>query len=164
MCIRDRGVERLNAVLQQTFNPGEGGVKIGADALARAGDVVVQTKNDYENEIFNGTLGTVLEERGSRLLVDFDGNIVELGGMELFNLQLGYALTVHRAQGSEWPAVVGVLHEAHMPMLSRPLAYTALTRAREEFHAVGSASAWARAAASQKEERYTALLERVRGR
>ncbi|MCY1702649.1 SF1B family DNA helicase RecD2 [Deinococcus sp. SL84] len=158
------GVERLNAVLQQTFNPGEGGVKIGADALARAGDVVVQTKNDYENEIFNGTLGTVLEERGSRLLVDFDGNIVELGGMELFNLQLGYALTVHRAQGSEWPAVVGVLHEAHMPMLSRPLAYTALTRAREEFHAVGSASAWARAAASQKEERYTALLERVRGR
>lgn len=158
------GVERLNAVLQQTFNLGEGGVKIGADALARAGDVVVQTKNDYDNEIFNGTLGTVLEERGSRLLVDFDGNIVELGGMELFNLQLGYALTVHRAQGSEWPAVVGVLHEAHMPMLSRPLAYTALTRAREEFHAVGSASAWARAAASQKEERYTALLERVRGR
>ncbi|MFC6616893.1 ATP-dependent RecD-like DNA helicase [Deinococcus radiophilus] len=158
------GVERLNAVLQQTFNPGEGGVRVGADGLARAGDVVVQTKNDYENEVFNGTLGTVLEERGARLLVDFDGNVVELGGMELFNLQLGYALTVHRAQGSEWPAVIGVLHEAHMPMLSRNLAYTALTRAREEFHAVGSASAWARAAAAQKEERYTALLERIRGR
>ncbi len=158
------GVERLNSVLQQTFNPGEGGVRIGGDGVARAGDTVVQTKNDYENEIFNGTLGLVLEERGSRLLVDFDGHIVELGGMELFNLQLGYALTVHRAQGSEWPAVVGVLHEAHMPMLSRPLAYTALTRAREAFHAVGSASAWARAAAAQREERYTALLERIQGR
>ena len=124
------GVDMLNHHLQGLFNPGEGGVRI-ADAHARPGDVVVQTKNDYTNEVFNGTVGTVLKADGSRLTVDFDGNIVELAGAELFNLQLGYALTVHRAQGSEWGTVLGVLHEAHMPMLSRNLVYTALTRARD---------------------------------
>ncbi|WP_221088094.1 SF1B family DNA helicase RecD2 [Deinococcus aquaedulcis] len=157
------GVEMLNHHLQSLFNPGEGGVRI-ADGQARAGDVVVQTKNDYTNEVFNGTVGTVLKDGGGRLTVDFDGNVVELAGAELFNLQLGYALTVHRAQGSEWGTVLGVLHEVHMPMLSRNLVYTALTRARERFFAVGSASAWAKAAGRQREERCTALLERIRGR
>ena len=156
------GVEMLNHHLQGVFNPGVGGVRI-ADGEARAGDIVVQTKNDYQNEIFNGTLGTVLREERGKLQVDFDGNVVELAGAELFNLQLGYALTVHRAQGSEWAVVLGVLHEAHMPMLSRNLAYTALTRAKERFVGVGSLSAWARAAGRQKEERHTALLERIRG-
>ncbi|GGM14009.1 SF1B family DNA helicase RecD2 [Deinococcus aerophilus] len=157
------GMEHLNHHLQGLFNPGEGGVRI-ADGEARAGDIVVQTKNDYTNEVFNGTLGTVLKAEGGRLNVDFDGNVVELAGAELFNVQLGYALTVHRAQGSEWHTVLTVLHEAHMPMLSRNLAYTALTRARERFFAVGSASAWDRAAGRQREPRNTALLERVRGR
>ncbi|MBI0444411.1 MULTISPECIES: ATP-dependent RecD-like DNA helicase [Deinococcus] len=157
------GVETLNRHLQALFNPGEGGTRI-ADGEARPGDVVVQTKNDYQNEVFNGTVGTVLKAEGGRLTVDFDGNIVELAGAELFNLQLGYALTVHRAQGSEWPTVLGVLHEVHMPMLSRNLAYTALTRARERFLAVGSASAWEKAAGRQREERNTALLERIRRR
>ncbi len=157
------GVEMLNHQLQSLFNPGEGGVRI-ADGEARAGDVVVQTKNDYTNEVFNGTLGTVLKAEGARLTVDFDGNIVELAGAELFNVQLGYALTVHRSQGSEWGTVLGVLHEAHMPMLSRNLAYTALTRARDRFYAAGSPSAWQKAATRQREERHTALLERIRAR
>ena len=156
------GMDALNAQLQAIFNPGEGGVRI-AEGHARPGDTVVQTKNDYQNEIFNGTLGTVLKEGGGRLTVDFDGNVVELAGAELFNLQLGYALTVHRAQGSEWGSVLGVLHEAHLPMLSRNLVYTALTRARDRFFAAGSASAWVSAAGRQREARNTALLERIRG-
>ena len=64
----------------------------------------------------------------------------------------------------EWATVLGVLHEAHMPMLSRNLVYTALTRARDRFYAVGSASAWEKAAGRQREERNPALLERVRAR
>jgi exodeoxyribonuclease V alpha subunit len=157
------GVDMLNQQLQSLFNPGEGGIRI-AEGEARPGDMVVQTKNDYTNEVFNGTVGTALKAEGGRLTVDFDGNIVELAGAELFNLQLGYALTVHRAQGSEWHTVLGVLHEAHMPMLSRNLVYTALTRARERFYAAGTASAWQKAATRQREERYTALLERVKAR
>ncbi|AXG98114.1 ATP-dependent RecD-like DNA helicase [Deinococcus wulumuqiensis] len=155
------GMDHLNHHLQSLFNPGEGGVRI-AEGEARPGDTVVQTKNDYTNEIFNGTLGTVLKAEGSRLTVDFDGNVVELTGAELFNLQLGYALTVHRAQGSEWDTVLGVLHEAHMPMLSRNLVYTALTRAKDRFFSAGSASAWQIAASQQREARNTALLERIR--
>ncbi|WP_424952191.1 ATP-dependent RecD-like DNA helicase [Deinococcus sp.] len=156
------GVEMLNHHLQGLFNPGEGGTRI-ADGEARAGDVVVQTKNDYNNEVFNGTLGTVLSASPGKLQVDFEGNVVELGGAELFNLTLGYALTVHRSQGSEWETVLGVLHEVHAPMLSRNLVYTALTRARERFVAAGSERAWAIAAGKQREERCTYLLERIRG-
>ncbi|GGJ61480.1 SF1B family DNA helicase RecD2 [Deinococcus aquiradiocola] len=156
------GVEMLNHHLQGLFNPGEGGTRI-ADGEARPGDIVVQTKNDYTNEVFNGTLGTVLAASPGKLQVDFEGNVVELGGAELFNLTLGYALTVHRSQGSEWETVLGVLHEAHAPMLSRNLVYTALTRARERFVAAGSERAWAIAAGRQREERCTYLLERIRG-
>lgn len=157
------GVNMLNEQMQIIFNPGDEGVRI-AEAEARPGDIVVQTKNDYNNEIFNGTLGTVLKAEHGRLSVDFDGSIVELSGAELFNLQLGYALTVHRAQGSEWPAVLLVLHEAHSPMLSRNLVYTALTRAKEQFVAAGSQSAWVTAATRQREPRNTALLERIQAK
>ncbi len=156
------GVEALNLALQQQFNPGGGGTRVGEFDL-RAGDYVVQTKNDYQNEIFNGTQGVVLAEGGGKVQVDFEGNIVELSGSELWNLQLGYALTVHRAQGSEWRAVIGVLHEAHANMLSRNLAYTALTRASEQFLAVGSRRAWEIAAGRRREVRHTHLLERIRG-
>ncbi|WP_425147435.1 ATP-dependent RecD-like DNA helicase [Deinococcus sp.] len=156
------GVEMLNHHLQGIFNPGEGGTRIDGGE-ARPGDVVVQTKNDYTNEVFNGTLGTVIAISPGRVQVDFEGNVVELGGAELFNLTLGYALTVHRAQGSEWQVVLGVLHEAHAPMLSRNLVYTALTRARERFVAAGSLRAWEVAAGRLRDERCTYLLERVRG-
>jgi exodeoxyribonuclease V alpha subunit len=156
------GVEALNLALQGLFNPGEGGTRVG-DVDLRAGDIVVQTKNDYQNEVFNGTLGVVLREGGGKVQVDFEGNIVELGGSELWNLQLGYALTVHRAQGSEWRTVLGVLHETHANMLSRNLAYTALTRASEQFVAVGSRRAWEIAATRTREVRHTHLLERIRG-
>ncbi|PYE52926.1 SF1B family DNA helicase RecD2 [Deinococcus yavapaiensis] len=156
------GVELLNSSLQATFNPGSGGTRIG-DFEVRAGDLVVQTKNDYQNEVFNGTLGIVLREGGGKVQVDFEGNVVELAGAELWNLQLGYALTVHRAQGSEWRTVLCALHESHANMLSRNLAYTALTRARENFVAVGSSRAWTIAATRQREVRHTYLLERIRG-
>ena len=156
------GVEALNLALQGQFNPGSGGTRVGEFDL-RAGDYVVQTKNDYQNEVFNGTQGIVLAEGGGKVQVDFEGNIVELSGSELWNLQLGYALTVHRAQGSEWRAVIGVLHEAHANMLSRNLAYTALTRASERFVAVGSRRAWEIAAGRRREVRHTHLLERIRG-
>lgn len=157
------GVEVLNEALQGLFNPGSGGTRIG-EFEVRAGDFVVQTKNDYQNEVFNGTLGLVLAEGGGKVQVDFEGNIVELSGAELWNLQLGYALTVHRAQGSEWKTVLCVLHEAHANMLSRNLAYTALTRASSRFLAVGSQRAWQIAATRQREVRHTHLLERIRGK
>nr|WP_043816580.1 ATP-dependent RecD-like DNA helicase [Deinococcus maricopensis] len=157
------GMDTLNTHLQTLFNPGDGGVRIG-DTHARPGDLVVQTKNDYQNEIFNGTVGTVLDMEGNTLTIDFDSNVVTLSGAELWNLNLAYALTVHRGQGSEWPTVLGVLHEAHGPMLNRNLAYTALTRARERFIGVGSESAWRAAATRARDARHTHLLERIQAK
>jgi len=157
------GVNTLNGMLQAQFNPGTDGLKVN-DYLIRTGDIVVQTKNDYNNDVYNGTLGVVLSLEGSKAQVDFEGHVVELSGTEVYNLQLGYALTVHRAQGSEWNAVIGVLHEIHYNMLSRELAYTALTRARKKFVAAGSAKAWEMAAARHRDPRYSHLLERIQGR
>jgi exodeoxyribonuclease V alpha subunit len=157
------GVAMLNEVLQEMFNPGTSGTRVG-DVLIREGDLVVQTKNDYNNEVFNGTLGMVLKQTGGKVQVDFEGNVVELSGPELWNLQLGYALTVHRAQGSEWPIVVGVLHDSHHNMLSKDLAYTALTRASQQFVAAGSLRAWEVASGRSREERLSYLLERIRQR
>jgi len=150
-------------MLQAQFNPGTDGLKVN-DYLIRTGDIVVQTKNDYNNDVYNGTLGVVLSLEGSKAQVDFEGHVVELSGTEVYNLQLGYALTVHRAQGSEWNAVIGVLHEIHYNMLSRELAYTALTRARKRFVAAGSAKAWEMAAARHRDPRYSHLLKRIQGR
>ena len=157
------GVNTLNGMLQAQFNPGTGGLKVN-DYMIRTGDIVVQTKNDYNNDVYNGTLGVVLTLEGNKAQVDFEGHVVELSGTEIYNLQLGYALTVHRAQGSEWNAVIGVLHEIHYNMLSRELAYTALTRARKRFVAAGSAKAWEMAAARHRDPRYSHLLERIKGR
>jgi len=157
------GVNTLNGMLQAQFNPGTDGLKVN-DYLIRTGDIVVQTKNDYNNDVYNGTLGVVLSLEGSKAQVDFEGHVVELSGTEVYNLQLGYALTVHRAQGSEWNAVIGVLHEIHYNMLSRELAYTALTRARKRFVAAGSAKAWEMAAARHRDPRYSHLLKRIQGR
>lgn len=154
------GVEVLNQMLQAEFNPGTEGVKVGDD-LIRVGDIVVQTKNDYQNEVFNGTLGRVIDQQGNTLQIDFEGNVVKLSGADIWNIQLGYALTVHRAQGSEWSKVLTILHDTQAPMLSRELAYTALTRAKDQFIGVGSLNAWRNAALRHREPRLSKLTERL---
>lgn len=155
------GVVALNQALQSMFNPGSEGTRVG-EYLLRVGDIVVQTKNDYNNEVFNGTLGLVIREGSGKVQIDFEGNVVEMSGAEVYHLHLGYALTVHRSQGSEWDTVVGVLHDTHYNMLSRELAYTAVTRAKNAFVAVGTENAWQIASTRRREVRYTGLLDRIK--
>ena len=159
------GTEALAQALQQQFNPPRpGGRELSiSGAQCRAGDPVVQTRNNYELGIFNGMLGEVLRVDDKELKVMFDGETVSIKGKELFDLQLAYALTVHRSQGSEWPSVIGVLSDAHGRMLTRNLAYTALTRAKESFHSVGQLMAWKKAASQAQDKRLTRLRERVMG-
>lgn len=154
------GVVALNQALQSMFNPGSEGTRVG-EYLLRVGDIVVQTKNDYQNEVFNGTLGLVIREGSGKVQIDFEGNVVEMSGAEVYHLHLGYALTVHRSQGSEWDTVVGVLHDTHYNMLSRELAYTAVTRAKNVFVAVGTENAWSIASTRRREVRYSGLLDRI---
>jgi exodeoxyribonuclease V alpha subunit len=105
-------------------------------------DKVIQTRNNYDIGIMNGTIGyiTSVDERGN-LIVDFDGNAVEIekGSIEMRDIQLAYCLTMHRAQGSEFPCSIVILHKAHSFMHHRNLFYTGVTRARKTAIIIGDA-------------------------
>lgn len=136
------GTQALNRALKARLNPGNGTVR-GFDA----GDRVVATANHLDAEptgYANGEVGTVLTCADNSLRVAFTGGEAEISGKALGDLLHGWAITVHRAQGSEWDAVVAVLPPEAGNMLSRPLVYTALTRARRHLsivHAAGPAVA-----------------------
>jgi exodeoxyribonuclease V alpha subunit len=137
------GTERLNELLQRELNP-----SLDADArpLAfRAGDRVMQLINDYEKDTFNGDLGEVRTVAGGVVYVNMDGRDVRYKHDDLGDLALAYASTVHKVQGSEFPAVIVVLHPSQHVLLSRALLYTAVTRGKRLVVILGDERAIARA-------------------
>jgi len=162
----EAGVAALNTRLQDALNPqwGDlGELKVGERVL-REGDRVMQTVNDYARDVFNGDVGRVLAVNTAekRLSVDFDGNVVSYEAFEVEELALAYALTIHKAQGSEFPAVVLPVLNSHHIMLQRNLLYTAITRARRLVVLVGDPKAIAVAVRNDKVlRRYTTLAIRL---
>ena len=136
------GAANLNLALQEALNPQGDGLRRGG-YLFRAGDKVMQIRNNYEKEIFNGDIGTVesvdLQER--TLKVNFDHNIIEYEVSELDELVHAYATTIHKAQGSEYPIVVMPVLMNHYVMLQRNLIYTGITRAKKVLVIVGTRKA-----------------------
>lgn len=153
------GVENLNKILQQYINPPAPGKreKQWGEVIFRENDKVMQIKNDYQMEwkivtkkgltikegsgVFNGDCGIIREinEFAGTVTVEFDeGKIVEYTGATLEELELAYAITIHKSQGSEYPAVIIPLLNAPRPLLNRNLLYTAVTRARKCVTIVGS--------------------------
>ncbi|WP_240615736.1 ATP-dependent DNA helicase [Nakamurella deserti] len=133
----DAGTQSLNRALKAALNPGRGSVR-GFDV----GDRVVATANHTEATpvgYANGEVGTVTRAADNSLTVEFTGGRSDISGKALNDLLHGWAITVHRAQGSEWEAVVAVMPPEAGSMLSRPLVYTALTRARLHLSVVHSA-------------------------
>ena len=131
------GTQALNRALKAVLNPGTGTVR-GFDV----GDRVVATANHLDAEptgYANGEVGTVVSTGDNTLRVAFTGGESEISGKSLADLLHGWAITVHRAQGSEWEAVVAVMPPEAGSMLSRPLVYTALTRARRHLTVVHAA-------------------------
>jgi exodeoxyribonuclease V alpha subunit len=159
----EAGVGALNLALQERLNPAaEGGPEARSGGRAyRPGDRVLQLKNDYDLKVFNGDLGTVraVDPGEQELSIGLDdGREVRYPYASLFALTHAYAISVHKAQGAEFPAVVIPLLTNHAPLLGRTLLYTALTRARRLVVIVGQRQAlylavrdWRRAA------RHTAL-------
>ena len=153
------GTERLNVVIQAALNPTRDDAVPGA---LRAGDKVMQLRNDYDRDVFNGDVGEVRRIEGGSTFVDVDGREVQYGRDDLDALALAYACTVHKAQGSEVPAVIIVIHGSHHVLLSRALLYTAVTRARRLVVLVGDPRAMARAAANASSLRTRSkLVERL---
>ncbi len=133
------GVDNLNTELQQRLNPGSEGLKAGNREF-RVGDKVMQIRNNYDKDIFNGDIGIIreIDPRIYRILVDFDGQFLSYSREELNELVLAYAISVHKSQGSEYKAVVMPLLTQHYIMLQRNLFYTALTRAKKLSCIIGS--------------------------
>jgi exodeoxyribonuclease V alpha subunit len=157
------GARHLNVRLQETLNPsGDGIDRFGW--TFRIGDRVMQTANDYEKNVFNGDIGRIraIDREEQEVTVAFDGRPVSYGFGELDELALAYAATVHKSQGSEYPAVVVPIHTQHYVMLQRNLLYTAVTRARKVVVLVGTKEAVALATNRvSSRHRITTLKERL---
>ncbi len=160
----DTGAIALNQRLQARLTPGRAAHVVG-DRELREGDRVLQVRNNYDKGVFNGDLGRLsrLEKEEGFAEVVFDaGGLQRYEFAELDELTLAYAISIHRAQGSEFPAVVLPLTTQHYPMLQRNLLYTAVTRARDLLVIVGSRRALGRALSNDMQaRRNTALSERL---
>ena len=157
------GAANLNLLLQQALNPSGPSLNRGGYTY-RQGDRVMQQRNNYDKDVFNGDLGYIrevdTEER--TLKVDFDGKWVEYDVTELDELTLAYATTIHKAQGSEYPIVVMPVLMTHFVMLQRNLIYTGITRAKKICVLIGAAKALAYAVRNVSVlKRNTRLKERL---
>jgi exodeoxyribonuclease V alpha subunit len=161
------GVAALNKELQAALNPprpGAAEVK-KYDTAFRAGDKVMQVQNNYDREVFNGDIGRItdIDTDEQTLVVDFDGRAVEYEFPDLDELQLAYCCSIHKSQGSEYPAVVIPVHTQHFVMLQRNLLYTGITRGRKLVALVGSRKAlWIAAKTADTKKRYSLLKWRLR--
>ena len=161
------GVASLNGMIQQALNPpkqdrAESGV---GDRIYRTGDRVMQVRNNYDKDVFNGDMGYIkdVDLIDQRVTVEIDGRPVGYEFMELDELVHAYAISVHKSQGSEFPAVVIPLLTSHYMLLQRNLLYTAVTRAKRLVVLVGQPRAINIAVGNDKvAQRYSGLTERLR--
>ena len=157
------GVANFNARLQDALNPGQAGVKFAAGEF-RAGDKIIQLRNNYDKNLFNGDIGTVtaVNAKASTLTADFDGESHEFERGEFGNLALAYAISIHKSQGSEYPIVVIPLMKAHFMMLQRNLLYTAITRGKKKVYLVGEPAAYGMAVRNHEAKvRSTHLKQKI---
>ena len=157
------GVFELNTFLQNLVNPGITRHKIMGVAWSD-GDRVMQIKNNYDKNVFNGDIGIIFKvhKGDDKVTVFYDDKTVEYEGDELEQLSLAYASTIHKSQGSEYPAVVVILDSSHYMMLQRNLLYTAITRAKGHVWVLSAPGAFATAVRNNRSvRRFTRLTERL---
>lgn len=162
------GVENLNTLLQQRLNPPAPAKQElkGNFYTLRTGDKVMQIRNDYEKNVFNGDIGRITLIQGGYVTVAYpdrsEGEFVTYEGAEVEELRLSYAMSVHKSQGSEYAVIIMPLVSSHYMMLQRNLFYTAITRAKKQVYLAGSKKALAMAVQNDKtRKRYSLLAERL---
>ncbi len=157
------GASNLNAELQKHLNP-FGDELIRGAKIFRIGDKVMQIRNNYDKDVYNGDIGKVLsfDREDQEVMVDYDGRHIVYDFTDLDEIVLAYAVSVHKSQGSEYPVVVMPLLTQHYMMLQRNLLYTAITRAKKLVVIVGTKKALSIAIKNDKPRmRYTKLRERL---
>ena len=167
------GVANLNQQLQAALNPGRpGGASRTGSGLRtvagefRPGDKLIQLRNNYDKGLFNGDIGIVVsvDPQAGTLAADFDGERHVFTRGDFGDVALAYCISIHKSQGSEYPAVVIPLLKSHFVMLQRNLLYTALTRGRKQVFLVGEPAAYMMAVRnSESKQRCTHLREKILG-
>ena len=157
------GAQNLNMKLAEALNPGKGGLSRGGKVF-REGDKVMQIRNDYEKEVFNGDIGRIvrIDQEMQEVIISFNEQEVRYDYADLDQVVPAYAISIHKSQGSEYPAVVIPLLPQHYLLLQRNLIYTAVTRGRELVVIVGSKKALAMGIRNNRQQkRFTRLKERL---
>jgi exodeoxyribonuclease V alpha subunit len=158
------GVANLNVELQKALNPSKEELSRGG-RLFKAGDKVMQIRNNYDKDVYNGDIGrvAVIDREMQDLKVSYDGRLVSYDFSELDEVVLAYAISVHKSQGSEYPVVVMPVLTQHYMLLQRNLLYTGVTRGKKLVILIGTKKALAIAVRNNKlQERYTLLKERLK--
>ncbi|MBO5781149.1 MAG: ATP-dependent RecD-like DNA helicase [Opitutales bacterium] len=158
------GIGALNSILQKELNPSQECASLGG-TFFKEGDKIMQTRNNYDLDIFNGDMGIVkkIRKEENMMSAKFENGIVEFSRTDCADIALAYAISIHKSQGSEFPIVIIPLLKQHFVMLQRNLIYTAITRARGKVFIVGDPYAFALAVKnSRTTRRRTALKERLR--
>jgi exodeoxyribonuclease V alpha subunit len=158
------GTGNLNAVLQEALNPSQIELTRG-DRVFKLHDKVMQVRNNYEKEVFNGDIGriTQIDPESQQVTITFDCGPVSYNYSELDEIMLAYAISVHKSQGSEYPAVVMPILSQHYVLLQRNLIYTAVTRGKRLVVIVGGKKALAMGIKNNRViQRYTYLSERLK--
>ena len=159
------GVSNLNTELQKVLNPYAEGIHFGS-RIFKAGDKVMQNRNNYQKEVFNGDLGRIylIDKDEGELIVDFEGRKVRYTNIDIDELILAYAVTVHKSQGSEYPIIVMALLPEHYMLLQRNLLYTGITRGKKHVVLIGNDRSIMQAVSNNKStKRFTYLKERLAG-
>lgn len=157
------GTNTLNVVLQERLNPGKDPFMRGGVSY-KPGDKVMQIRNNYQKEVFNGDVGRIkkIDVNDQQMHIEYDGRLVEYDFDELDEVVLAYAVSVHKYQGSECPCIVMPVHTSHFKLLHRNLLYTGVTRGKKLVVLVGSKKAVAIAVQNDEvKRRYSSLKERL---
>jgi len=157
------GVSNLNIELQKRLNPDHQGITYGSKTF-KLGDKVIQIVNNYDKEVFNGDIGWVskIDMEDRELAIDFDGRLITYDYSDLDEIVLAYAISVHKSQGSEYPAIIIPVTTQHYILLQRNLIYTGITRAKKLVVLIGTKKALAIAIKNNKPQlRFTYLSGRL---
>lgn len=159
----ENGIDSFNKLLQNIFNPNRGQNEIiNKDIIYRENDKVLQLENDPDNNVFNGDIGYICNIDKGNIFVDFDGNVVKYTPKDYSKIKHGYAISIHKSQGSEFKIVIVPIIFSYRIMLYKKIIYTAITRAKQNLTIIGDKSAFIYSITNEMiYERKTKLKERL---
>ena len=159
----ENGIDNLNKLMQEIFNPSRGQKEVSTkDVIYRENDKVLQLENDPDNNVYNGDIGYISSIDKTAISVNFDGNVVKYTPKDYIKIKHGYAISIHKSQGSEFKLVIVPVIFSYKIMLYKKLMYTAITRAKHNLTIVGDPNAFMYSVKNEMVyERKTKLVDRL---